>query len=189
MWRTSFGGVNDFGLGAAIAVFLFLLVIPVLASTSAASGGRCSVTSDDRRGRSRRFETPSSRAVVEDRPLPREDAGLHRSSSFIGVLWLLPTLGLFFTSLLDPAEIGRRGGGRSSRSRASRPSTTTARSSTTRRSPLRSGRRSGSRSGRRSSRSSSPRSPRTRSPGSSSPGATGCSSSSSRSSSSRSRWR
>ena len=31
MWRTSFGGVNDFGLGAAIAVFLFLLVIPLLA--------------------------------------------------------------------------------------------------------------------------------------------------------------
>jgi alpha-glucoside transport system permease protein len=31
MWRTSFGGVNDYGLGAAIAVFLLLLVIPVLA--------------------------------------------------------------------------------------------------------------------------------------------------------------
>jgi alpha-glucoside transport system permease protein len=31
MWRTSFGGVNDFGLGSAIAVFLFILVIPVLA--------------------------------------------------------------------------------------------------------------------------------------------------------------
>ena len=30
MWRTSFGGVNDLGLGAAIAVFLFLLVIPIL---------------------------------------------------------------------------------------------------------------------------------------------------------------
>ena len=30
MWRTSFGGVNDFGLGSAIAVFLFILVIPVL---------------------------------------------------------------------------------------------------------------------------------------------------------------
>jgi alpha-glucoside transport system permease protein len=30
MWRTSFGGVNDFGLGAAIAVFLFILVVPVL---------------------------------------------------------------------------------------------------------------------------------------------------------------
>ena len=31
MWRTSFSGVNDFGLGSAIAVFLFLLVVPVLA--------------------------------------------------------------------------------------------------------------------------------------------------------------
>jgi alpha-glucoside transport system permease protein len=30
MWRTAFGGVNDFGTGSAIAVFLFLLVIPVL---------------------------------------------------------------------------------------------------------------------------------------------------------------
>ena len=30
MWRTSFGGVNDFGLGSAIAVFLFVLVIPAL---------------------------------------------------------------------------------------------------------------------------------------------------------------
>jgi alpha-glucoside transport system permease protein len=30
MWRTAFG-VNDLGLGAAIAVFLFLLVIPILA--------------------------------------------------------------------------------------------------------------------------------------------------------------
>jgi alpha-glucoside transport system permease protein len=31
MWRTAFGGVNDFGVGSAIAVVLFLLVIPVLA--------------------------------------------------------------------------------------------------------------------------------------------------------------
>jgi alpha-glucoside transport system permease protein len=30
MWRTSFGGVNDFGLGSALAVFLFILVLPVL---------------------------------------------------------------------------------------------------------------------------------------------------------------
>jgi alpha-glucoside transport system permease protein len=30
MWRTSFGGANDFGLGSAIAVFLFILVIPIL---------------------------------------------------------------------------------------------------------------------------------------------------------------
>jgi alpha-glucoside transport system permease protein len=31
MWRTSFGGISDFGFGSAIAVFLFLLVIPILA--------------------------------------------------------------------------------------------------------------------------------------------------------------
>jgi alpha-glucoside transport system permease protein len=31
MWRTSFGGTNNFGVGSAIAVFLFVLVIPVLA--------------------------------------------------------------------------------------------------------------------------------------------------------------
>jgi alpha-glucoside transport system permease protein len=30
MWRQSFGGVNDFGLGSAVAVFLFILVVPVL---------------------------------------------------------------------------------------------------------------------------------------------------------------
>jgi alpha-glucoside transport system permease protein len=31
MWRTSFGGNNNFGVGSAIAVFIFLLVIPILA--------------------------------------------------------------------------------------------------------------------------------------------------------------
>jgi len=31
MWRTAFGGENDFGTGSAIAVFLFVLVVPVLA--------------------------------------------------------------------------------------------------------------------------------------------------------------
>jgi alpha-glucoside transport system permease protein len=30
MWRTAFGGQNDFGVGSAIAVFLFILVIPIL---------------------------------------------------------------------------------------------------------------------------------------------------------------
>ena len=30
MWRTSFGAANDYGLGSAIAIFLFLLVLPVL---------------------------------------------------------------------------------------------------------------------------------------------------------------
>jgi alpha-glucoside transport system permease protein len=31
MWRTSFGGTNDFGVGSAIAVFIFVLVVPILA--------------------------------------------------------------------------------------------------------------------------------------------------------------
>jgi alpha-glucoside transport system permease protein len=31
MWRTSFGGVNDYGVGSAIAVVIFVLVIPILA--------------------------------------------------------------------------------------------------------------------------------------------------------------
>jgi alpha-glucoside transport system permease protein len=31
MWRTSFGGSSNFGYGSAIAVFLFVLVIPILA--------------------------------------------------------------------------------------------------------------------------------------------------------------
>ncbi len=31
MWRTSFSGIRDFGVGSAIAVFLFILVIPILA--------------------------------------------------------------------------------------------------------------------------------------------------------------
>jgi alpha-glucoside transport system permease protein len=31
MWRTAFGGSNDFGVGSAIAVLIFLFVIPILA--------------------------------------------------------------------------------------------------------------------------------------------------------------
>jgi alpha-glucoside transport system permease protein len=30
MWRTSFGGANDFGVGSAVAVFIFVLVVPIL---------------------------------------------------------------------------------------------------------------------------------------------------------------
>jgi alpha-glucoside transport system permease protein len=30
MWRTAFGGTNDFGVGSAIAVLIFLFVIPIL---------------------------------------------------------------------------------------------------------------------------------------------------------------
>jgi alpha-glucoside transport system permease protein len=31
MWRTAFSGVNDYGLGSALAVFLLVLVLPILA--------------------------------------------------------------------------------------------------------------------------------------------------------------
>jgi alpha-glucoside transport system permease protein len=31
MWRIAFGGPQDYGLGSAIAVFLFLLVVPAMA--------------------------------------------------------------------------------------------------------------------------------------------------------------
>ena len=30
MWRVAFTGENDFGLGSAISVLLFILVIPIL---------------------------------------------------------------------------------------------------------------------------------------------------------------
>jgi alpha-glucoside transport system permease protein len=30
MWRQAFSGTNDFGVGSAIAVFIFILVIPIL---------------------------------------------------------------------------------------------------------------------------------------------------------------
>jgi alpha-glucoside transport system permease protein len=30
MWREGFSGVNDFGVASAVAVFLFLLVVPIL---------------------------------------------------------------------------------------------------------------------------------------------------------------
>jgi alpha-glucoside transport system permease protein len=30
MWKASFGGANDFGLGSALAIFLFVLVVPAM---------------------------------------------------------------------------------------------------------------------------------------------------------------
>jgi alpha-glucoside transport system permease protein len=30
MWRTAFSGINDYGVGSAIAVFILVLVIPIL---------------------------------------------------------------------------------------------------------------------------------------------------------------
>ena len=97
MWRTSFGGVNDFGLGSAIAVFLFLLVIPVLLlnvrrfrreALMATAAGHC--------GGARSIEPVTA---------AREGVGTASSAPWptrrstillvvVGVLWLVPTLGL-----------------------------------------------------------------------------------------------
>ena len=99
----------------------------------------------------------------------------------IGLLWLVPTIGLFFTSLLAPDELQQRRlvAGVLAR-RASRPGTTTRHlwnNDDIPHSLVDDASRS--RSAARCCRSWSPRSPATRSPGSSSRAATGCSSASS----------
>ena len=109
---------------------------------------------------------------------------------FVGLLWLVPTIGLLFTSLLAPRRSVASGWWHV----ITQPSLATVDNYraifendaitsaiwTTLWISL---------GGDDPPDRRSPRSRRTRSPGSSSPGATGCSSSSSRCSSSRSRWR
>ena len=99
MWRTSFGGQNDFGLGSAIAVFLFLLVLPVLALNMR----RFRREADGRSPRPQvRVARRSSRRGVarEDRcGCSGEGAASTSSWSSSRVLWLVPTIGLFLTSL------------------------------------------------------------------------------------------
>ena len=104
MWRTSFGGVNDFGLGSAIAVFLFVLVIPILALNV-------------RRFRRRSRPWPSQRRNFANVPCQSRRAWPGRSDGaapegrctsallFIGLMWLLPTFALFLTSLMTPAGL------------------------------------------------------------------------------------
>ena len=98
MWRTSFGGFNDFGVGSAIAVFLFLLVVPVLALNI-------------RRFRRERLMAAAAPETVRNpcsarhgrRQDPARASGSRRcrsSSSCVGLLWLVPTIGLFLTSIL-----------------------------------------------------------------------------------------
>ena len=101
MWRTSFGGVNDFGLGSAIAVFLFLLVIPILARERPPLPERG-------------LEMATTPVVITESTAARIVRNLARTPvyfllAFIGLLWLVPTFGLFFTSVLDPSVIGRTG--------------------------------------------------------------------------------
>ena len=172
MWRTSFGGVNDFGLGSAIAVFLFLLVIPILAAQHPPlpEGGR---DGRDRRRPEPRVPSSRSRRRRKVAARPRRRRRSTSSWSFVGLLWLVPTIGLFFTSLLAPADDRARAGwwkiftqpslrdvrelpGRSSTTRRSRRSLWTTLWIAI--------------GGDGPARSSSPRSPATRSPGSSSPG-------------------
>ena len=54
------------------------------------------------------------RVVLTESPATRISRWLARTPvylviAFIGILWLIPTLGLFFTSVLDPSVIGREG--------------------------------------------------------------------------------
>jgi alpha-glucoside transport system permease protein len=59
-------------------------------------------------------ETERGPIVVEESAATRMVRFLSKTPvyliiAFLGVLWLIPTLGLFFTSVIDPAEIGRIG--------------------------------------------------------------------------------
>ena len=104
MWRTSFGGVNDFGLGSAIAVFLFLLVIPILAAQRASlpeGGLGLAVAAEELRGRP---ESWSRRASRGRSAAPQPGARCTSLLLFIGLLWLLPTFALFMTSLMTPED-------------------------------------------------------------------------------------
>src|SRR6185437_3169661 len=54
------------------------------------------------------------RVVLQESFATRASRGLARTPvylliAFIGILWLIPTIGLFFTSVLDPSVIGRVG--------------------------------------------------------------------------------
>ena len=81
-------------------------------------------------------------SVAEELPRENESTGqrilrflgkapVHVVLVIVGLIWLVPTLGLFFTSLLPRPSSPRPAGGRSSRSRAWRRSRTTNRSSNT----------------------------------------------------------
>ena len=109
MWRTSFGGANDFGVGSAIAVFIFVLVIPVLLAQHPPfpEGGLMATAAE---------------AVAEPHRATEESAAIanpacarrRRRSSILlvilsGSLWLVPTIGLFLTSLLSPEDYSSGG--------------------------------------------------------------------------------
>ena len=130
MWRTAFGGVNDFGVGSAIAVFLFLLVDPrARAEHPPLQEGACDVAAVARRRRATRTAARASprRSCAAS---PRRRSNRARRAS--ALLWLVPTIGLFITSILPASALGLEGlVADLLASRASRPGRTTTRCSTT----------------------------------------------------------
>ena len=125
MWRTAFGGVNDFGTGSAIAV------LPLPARRAGAgpqrppfqAGGLMAAAADQRSRCRRRRRRPRRKIVyARSRKAPLRRAARRRSA----LLWLVPTFGLFITSILpavDPRLPGLVADLRASR--ASRPGRTT----------------------------------------------------------------
>ena len=105
MWRTAFGGSNDFGVGSAIAVLIFLFVIPILAINI------------------RRFREGGQwqRLRLSSLPPPRSRrrgcaSCFHLSKLpvqillvLVGLLWLVPTFGLLVSSLLSPRDFIQEG--------------------------------------------------------------------------------
>ena len=107
MWRTAFGGVNDFGTGSAIAVFLFVLVIPVLMLNI-------------RRFRTENVTSVAAPAATVEAPKVQESvaakimrwlakAPVQILLIVIGLLWLVPTIGLFATSILPAQQLASKG--------------------------------------------------------------------------------
>ena len=106
MWRTSFGGSNDFGVGSAIAVLIFLLVIPVLAAQRPAlpEGGLMATVTAEQTARQRVGAPPARRSYRWLRRAP-----IHLVLLVFGLLWLIPTIGLFVTSLMQPTDFQQQG--------------------------------------------------------------------------------
>ena len=109
MWRQSFGGVNDFGVGSAIAVFLFVLVDPGPAPQRAAIQEGGLMATYEAEAPPIVIKDPSEALAAQDRPRSSQGCRSTSSCSFIGVLWLMPTLGLFLESLLSPADAQSNG--------------------------------------------------------------------------------
>ena len=132
MYHASFTQLNT-GLGSALAVLLFALVLPGMAWRARVRNGR-------KRGGVNCYDIVSTR-VPELKPAGNAPVGPPRPSGHsagppaVGVvaqtvvltmtaIWLFPTLGLAVASLRSPADNSATGGGRCCASRISSPWTT-----------------------------------------------------------------